>query len=183
MMAKYCLIRKTAGPDVTPPVISGVDSGTPGQMSAMITWMTDELADSQLQYGLTLSYGININQDTNPRVVSHSINLTGLTPGAFYYYRVRSADAAAKLALSAGIIVPGTVTNAGFAPTTTEFEASDITDAAPEHYKGRIVIFTGGTLLAQASKIEDYSLSSGRGHFTVTALTSAPANGVTFVIV
>lgn len=97
MMAKYCLIRKTAGPDVTPPVISGVDSGTPGQMSAMITWMTDELADSQLQYGLTLSYGININQDTNPRVVSHSINLTGLTPGAFYYYRVRSADATANV--------------------------------------------------------------------------------------
>ena len=34
----------------------------------------------------------------------------------------------------------------------------------------------------QAAIITDYALTGGRGHFTVTALTSAPADNVTFAI-
>jgi hypothetical protein len=93
------------------------------------------------------------------------------------------ATAAARLALSAGSIVTGTVDDTGFSPTTTEFEADDITTAAADHYNGRIIIFTSGTLQYQATSITDYSLATGRGHFTVPALTSAPANNSTFIIV
>jgi hypothetical protein len=90
---------------------------------------------------------------------------------------------ATKLAASAGVIVLGTVDTTGFAPTTTEFEADDITEATADHYIGRVIIFRTGALAFQATKITDYALSSGRAHFTVVALTEAAGNDDTFVIV
>lgn len=68
-------------------------------------------------------------------------------------------------------------------PTSTEFEAGDITEATADHFNGRIIIFTSGVLQYQASDITDYALASGRGHFTVTGLTEAPSDGDTFIIV
>ncbi len=93
------------------------------------------------------------------------------------------ATAAANLSTAALAMVTGTVDTAGFSPTTTEFETSSITTAATSHWVGRIVIFTSGTLIRQQGLITAYSLVSGRGHFTVSTLTSAPANAVTFIIV
>lgn len=90
--------------------------------------------------------------------------------------------AAARLALSAGTILPGTVDDT-VAPTTTEFEADDITEATADHFIGRVIIFTSGALQYQATDITDYALAGGKGHFTVTALTEAPANDDTFIIV
>ena len=85
--------------------------------------------------------------------------------------------------LTAAQMVPGTVDSTGHTPTTTEFEADDITEATADHYNGRIVIWTSGALAGQATSISDYALSSGRGHFTVVAMTEAPANNDTFIIV
>jgi len=94
-----------------------------------------------------------------------------------------SANATA-LAASTSTMQTGTVDNTAFTPTTTELETSSITTAAANHWVGRNIIFTSGLLLGQATTINAYVLSGGgRGHFTYTALTSAPANGVTFVIV
>lgn len=91
----------------------------------------------------------------------------------------------AKLNASAGSIVLGTVdtvTNT-HTPTTTEFQADDITEATADHFIGRIVIFTSGALQYQATAITDYAAVGGIGQFTVSALTEAPANDDTFVIV
>jgi hypothetical protein len=93
------------------------------------------------------------------------------------------AAAATQLSKSASVIISGTIDNTGFAPTTTEFECSDITSAGTDYYKGRTVILTSGALIGQARRIVGYTLTGGRGHFTVDALTAAPANGVTIVIV
>jgi len=85
---------------------------------------------------------------------------------------------------STGIMFIGTVDTTSFTATTTELETSSITTAAANHWVGRNIIFTSGLLSGQATTINAYVLSGGgRGHFTYTALTSAPANGVTFVIV
>jgi len=95
------------------------------------------------------------------------------------------ASAAAQLAKSAGQIISGTVdtvTNT-HTPTTTEFQADDITEATADHYNGRIVIFTSGALAGQATDITDYAAVGGIGQFTVTAMTEAPADDDTFVIV
>lgn len=94
-----------------------------------------------------------------------------------------TAAAATKLALSAGTIVTGTVSWDNTNATTTVFYSDDITEATADHFNGRIVIFTSGALQYQASDISDYELASGEGKFTITALTEAPADNSTFIIV
>ena len=94
-----------------------------------------------------------------------------------------TAASATKLALSAGTIVPGTVSHDATAASTTVFYSDDITEATADHFNGRIVIFTSGALQNQATDITDYELAAGEGKFTVTTLTEAPADNVTFVIV
>ncbi len=90
---------------------------------------------------------------------------------------------AIRIALSAAQILPGSVDNTEFAPTTTEFESGDFEETASGFYNGRVIIFTTGDLAGQATIIEDYSEEDGRGHFTVTELTGAPGNGDNFIIV
>jgi hypothetical protein len=94
-----------------------------------------------------------------------------------------STDAADKLEASAETIVLGTVSHDNTVATTTVFYSDDITEATADHFNGRIVIFTSGDLIQQATDITDYELEAGEGKFTVTTLTELPADNVTFVIV
>jgi hypothetical protein len=82
-----------------------------------------------------------------------------------------------------GTITTGTVDNTAFTATTSVLETSSITTAATDHWLGRVIVFTSGTLALQATRITAYSLSSGRGRFTYNTVTSAPASGVSFVII
>lgn len=82
----------------------------------------------------------------------------------------------------ATVLIPGIVDDTAFTPTITEFESDTITEATANHYNGRVIVFTSGDLAGQACTITAYALASGRGHFTVSALTEAPANNVTFTI-
>lgn len=75
-----------------------------------------------------------------------------------------------------------TVTNT-HTPTTTEFQADDITEATADHFNGRIVIWRTGVLAGQATDITDYAAVGGIGQFTVTAMTEAPSNNDTGIIV
>jgi hypothetical protein len=90
---------------------------------------------------------------------------------------------AVRLALAAGQMIPFTVSNSAFTPTATEFRAGDLNTAGTDHYKGRSIVWTGGTLAGQMTDIEEYSVQGGQGHFLVTALNAAPANGATGLIV
>lgn len=94
------------------------------------------------------------------------------------------ATAAARLSLSANQIIPGTVDTVvnSHTPTTTEFQADDITEATADHYNGRIIIFTSGALAGQATSISDYVAVGGIGQFIVVALTEAPSDNDSFVI-
>ena len=94
------------------------------------------------------------------------------------------ATAAANLALAAGVMVPATVDTAtnSHTPTTTEFQADDVTEATADHFNGRVIIFTSGTVKDQATSISDYVAVGGIGQFTVVALTEAPLNNDTFII-
>jgi len=94
-----------------------------------------------------------------------------------------TAAAATKIAISAGTIVAGTVSWDNTNATTTVIYCNDIIEATADHYNGRIMIFTSGALQYQATDITDYALDTGEGKFTVTALTEAPADNVTFIIV
>lgn len=85
--------------DTTPPVISNVASAT-GAGTATITWTTDEVATSQVEYGLTTSYGTLSPLDPT-LTTSHSVSLSGLARRTTYHYRVRSKDAAGNESVSA----------------------------------------------------------------------------------
>ena len=108
-------VRAASGTaDSTPPVISGVSAGTPGQTGATVTWTSDEPSTSQVEYGTTTSYGSSTVQDTT-LTTSHSQALTGLTAGVLYHYRVKSADSSNNLATSPD----ATFTTSAPAPDTT----------------------------------------------------------------
>jgi RHS repeat-associated protein len=84
--------------DTQPPVISSI-SAAPGQIQCSITWITNEPATSQIEYGLTNSYG-SVTPLQTQLVTNPIVNLTGLTPNTIYHYRIKSKDAAGNEALS-----------------------------------------------------------------------------------
>jgi len=89
----------TMGVDATPPVISSVAAINITATSATATWSTDEISTSQVEYGLTGSYGSQTTLDAT-LLTSHSVNLTGLTSNTLYHFRVKSKDAANNEAIS-----------------------------------------------------------------------------------
>jgi hypothetical protein len=77
--------------DTIPPVISNVSAGNITSSSASITWTTNEPASSQVNYGLSTSYGQSTTANRS-LVDSHIAQLTGLQANTVYHYRVRSID-------------------------------------------------------------------------------------------
>lgn len=81
--------------DLTAPVITNamavVMNTTP--LSLRVSWTTNEDAISQVEYGLSSSYGSQTAM-TGTYGKSHEFYLTGLQTGADYFYRVHSKDAA-----------------------------------------------------------------------------------------
>jgi PKD repeat protein len=72
------------------PVISSIAITSVTLNSATITWTTDQLSDSLVEYGETLPYGSS-ETDTN-LTTSHSIILMGLKPNTTYNFRVISKN-------------------------------------------------------------------------------------------
>src|SRR5512135_1634679 len=105
-LLRYKVYDKSA---VTPPVISAVSSGTPGSTTATITWTTDKLSTSTVNYGLTTDYGSTVTVAT--LVTAHSVNLVDLGPGTSYYFSVSSTDAQGNTSLPSGGYVFTTATS------------------------------------------------------------------------
>jgi phosphodiesterase/alkaline phosphatase D-like protein len=94
-------------PDTSAPIISEViayahaytciDDTT----TASIIWTTDEPATSEVEYGLTTSYGSTASSLLPALVTDHSVSLRGLDPSTTYHYRVKSEDAAGNESASA----------------------------------------------------------------------------------
>lgn len=148
--------------DLAHPTVSGrsIDVASTGEVGLDLGNTTGSLTNSDVGW-----------IDSNDRVKANADQVAG------------NASAATQLSISAQRIVSGTVDNTGFTPTTTMFEADDITEATADHYVGRRMLFASGALNNQATFIQDYALVGGRGRFTVDTLTEAPANNDTFIIV
>ncbi len=89
----------SAPPDTTPPVISAVTATNVTTTTATISWTTDEVSTSQIEYGTTTTYGRSTTANAI-LVTAHSQGLTGLTASTIYHYRVKSTDKAGNTAIS-----------------------------------------------------------------------------------
>jgi len=80
--------------DTTPPVISDLKALVIGEISARITWITDEPADSKVSYTTSSPVSAATTKDIteSDSVMSHSIDLSNLAAGTTYYYITVSRD-------------------------------------------------------------------------------------------
>jgi len=94
------MVANTSTPatDVTSPAISKVSLSVTSSGVA-IGWTTNEPSDTQVQYGLTRSYG-SLTPRNTALVTSHSQVINSLTPNTWYYFRLRSRDAVGNLGVS-----------------------------------------------------------------------------------
>jgi len=111
--------------DSANPVISRVSSSSIKIGSATIAWTTNENCDSQVQYGTTAGYGLSASLNS-ALGTSHSQELTGLTAGTVYHYRVMSRDAAGNLAVSGDYTFTTKVQ--GAVPVISGVMVSSVTD-------------------------------------------------------
>jgi len=83
-----------------PPLqVSAVQASGITQSSAVITWQTNNSADSRVNYGTTTAYGSAVSDPT--LVTGHSMTLSGLTTNTTYHYQVVSVDGLGQTASSA----------------------------------------------------------------------------------
>ena len=59
-----------------------------------IVWNTDEPALGVVEYGTSPAYGMS--QSDGGGIYAHAIQLTGLTPGVTYHYRIKSLDSGGR---------------------------------------------------------------------------------------
>jgi hypothetical protein len=84
--------------DATPPVLSTI-AVSPAALSAFVTWNSDEPASSLVEYGASVTYGLNSGW-YGQLVTSHGVTLYNLTPLTIYHYRVHSRDQAGNETVS-----------------------------------------------------------------------------------
>lgn len=78
-------------PDTTSPIITNVTVTDITNNSATITWTTDEIANSVVNYGLDSEIYTEIESDSL-FVINHTIALTPLSQETNYYFVVNSTD-------------------------------------------------------------------------------------------
>lgn len=174
------------------PVITNITAATVTNNGATITWKTDVISDTQIEYGLTTSYGSSTTLNTT-RVTDHTQSITGLQANQLYHYKVKSRDASGDLAVSGdrtfittlGSTTPGTSTDSGNSNTmnATRFTTGNggkvaslnayvgAVDTNVANRSFQIAIYTAngttpGTLIA----------SSQTGTLTANSWNSVPVN-------
>ena len=77
---------------ITELAISGIQISNITDVRATISWITDNPATGQVEYGTTNTYGSTTPIDES-LTTSHSTTLTGLAPNTTYHFKVTSKDA------------------------------------------------------------------------------------------
>jgi hypothetical protein len=101
----FFIIQKSKGlsaaeeeEDITPPKVYNIRVLDVSATSSVVTWETDESADSLVNYGLDKNYGVT--RDPHFDKISHKIILEDLLPGKIYYFRITSSDSEGNQGIS-----------------------------------------------------------------------------------
>ncbi len=158
----------TGNPSVcsdTGPAISAV-TATPAETSAVVTWTTSPAADSQVEYGTTTAYGSSTTLDPT-QVTSHSVNVSGLTAGTTYHYRVKS-----KVGTS------GVVAISDDATFTTAQPQLSITNVQTSNVTADSATITWTTNVAATSQVQ-YGTTAAYGSSTTLDSALVTSHSVT----
>lgn len=77
--------------DNTPPHITEITARSQQDGTAIIEWLTDEAADSRVDYGISGIKLLMFERNALPKY-KHQVKLAGLFPGNTYHFRISSAD-------------------------------------------------------------------------------------------
>lgn len=116
--------------DVTPPIISSVSATSTSEgEQAIINWVTDEAANSQVAYGTSSTYSTYSMLDSE-FVMDHSLTLSSLVPDTTYHFQVISTDENGNTAYSNDLtfIASATTSTATTTDTDTDTDTDTNTD-------------------------------------------------------
>ena len=129
----------TPPPDTTPPLISSLTVSNILTDSVLMSWVTDEAADTQVEYGPDSGYGFatTLNRALS---LSHMQFVSGLSVATTYHYCVKSKNTSGNLRVSADSVfttsapaeIPGARYILGSGPFIVEDLGSPIQSAAQE---------------------------------------------------
>jgi hypothetical protein len=148
--------------DTTAPTISNIAASGMTTSRVTITWTTNESATSQVEYGVTTSYGSSSVLDSS-LVTTHTVNLTRLTASTTYHYGVKSKDVANNEAISGD--------NSFTTPAPPDTTAPVISWVASNAITTSEATITWDTDEASTSQVQ-YGSTTGYG--SVTTLDSSP---------
>lgn len=92
-------VNNAGSGDTTPPVISNIKASPVTNVRFWITWQTNEISTTQVEYGLTNSYG-SFTKLKSTLSLSHFADMSRLKRKTTYHYRVISVDKAGNKAVS-----------------------------------------------------------------------------------
>lgn len=145
--------------DTTPPLISSITASSITQSNASINWWTNEVSDSQVEYGLTTSYGSQASLNTS-QVTYHSVALSGLSAGTTYHYRVKSRDASGNLSISSDQMFTTSSAVSGMIAGTIDLQIKDVTKGTFHPYGFHCNLCVNGPYSFNELKTEITSLKS-----------------------
>lgn len=206
---KFTTIDSTGAPITLAgtPVVSAYPDNSVTELTAGITLTVDfdsrtglhnvrVVATSGNGYATATNYALVITTGT-----VNSISVVGYVIGHFSIENrsaLRPATADRTIVVDSSGIADANVQKVGGSPqsmvlgtvgsssSTTSIVTSSLTPAAAvtDQFKGRVVIFNSDTTTANLrGQATDITASTSGGVLTVTALTTAPVSGDTFVIV
>jgi hypothetical protein len=144
--------------DDTAPAISNVAHTVASDGTATVTWDTNEISNSRVDFGTDPS-SLTSSESRSTLVTSHSVQLTGLSSSTTYYYRVTSADAAANSRTEpAPPAAPRTFTTPSLSFTDTT--VGDFTAGSPDA-NTRIAQTSDGELILKPTEGDEFSGGPG----------------------
>jgi sugar lactone lactonase YvrE len=141
------------------PIITNIAVSGITMNSATITWTTDQLTDSFVEYGTTSSYGSWASDST--LTTTHTVILNNLIPGTTYHFRVTSKN---------GYGLPSSSEDNLF--STGGSIAGIITDSLTG-----LPLASATVSVTDAQNLTQTALTDNSGGFTISGIGSGPFTG------
>jgi len=135
---------------------------------ALISWVTDRVSDSKIEYGLESGKYFEEEVSNSAQVISHNITLNNLTAGTTYFYRVKWTDVDGNTGVSDeksfATLPPPVVSNVSASAITTNsalinFRVRNATRVSLVY--GTTETYGGSEEIATSTEESEYSIRLG----------------------